>query len=103
MIVGEVAAEDPDTHGVEWLNYSDRMEVRPMPLRRSLTNLKREISDKNRWNHGDGPGAGPPEGGTKCRKATSRTARSLQTPPYGRNSTPKFAKTFDPHTKFRDH
>jgi len=32
---------------VEWLNYLDRAEVRPVPLPRSLTNLKREISEKN--------------------------------------------------------
>ena len=44
----KVAAEEPDTLGVEWLNYSDRMEARPMPLPRSLANLKREISEK-RW------------------------------------------------------
>ena len=33
---------------VEWLNYSDRTEVRAMPLPRSLANLKREISEK-KW------------------------------------------------------
>jgi len=44
----KVAAEEPDTHGVEWLNYSDRTEVRPMPLPRSLANLKREIAEK-KW------------------------------------------------------
>ena len=44
----KIAAEEPDTRGVEWLNYSDRMEVRPMPLRRSLMNLKREISEE-KW------------------------------------------------------
>jgi len=37
--------EEPDSHGVEWLFYSDRVEVRPIPLARSLTNLKREISE----------------------------------------------------------
>jgi len=44
----KIAAEEPDTHEVEWLNYSYRMEVRPMPLSRSLANLKREISEK-KW------------------------------------------------------
>ena len=44
----KVAAEEPDTRGVEWLNYSDRTEMRPMPLPRSLANLKREISEK-KW------------------------------------------------------
>jgi len=44
----KTAAEEPDTHGVEWLNYSDRTEVRKMPLPRSLANLKREISEK-KW------------------------------------------------------
>ena len=44
----KVAAEEPDTHGVEWLNYSDRTEVHPMSLPRSLANLKREISEK-KW------------------------------------------------------
>jgi len=40
------AAEEPDTHEVEWLNYSDRTEARAVPLPRSLANLKREISKK---------------------------------------------------------
>jgi len=44
----KIAAEEPDTGGVEWLNYSDRTEVRAMPLPRSLANLKREISEK-KW------------------------------------------------------
>jgi len=44
----KIAAEEPDTHGVEWLNYADRTEVRPMPLPRSLANLRREISEK-KW------------------------------------------------------
>jgi len=44
------AAEEPDTHGVEWLsyNYDGRSEVRAVPLPRSLANLKREISEK-KW------------------------------------------------------
>ena len=33
---------------MEWLSYSDRTEVRTMPLPRSLANLKREISEK-KW------------------------------------------------------
>ena len=44
----KVAAEEPDTRGMEWLNYSDRTEERQMPLPRSLANLKREISEK-KW------------------------------------------------------
>jgi len=44
----KIAAEEPDTRGVEWLNYSDRTEVWAMPLPRSLANLKREISEK-KW------------------------------------------------------
>jgi len=44
----KIAAEEPDTRGVEWLNYSDRTEVWVMPLPRSLANLKREISGK-KW------------------------------------------------------
>jgi len=47
----KIAAEEPDTRGVEWLSYSDRTEVRPMPLPRSLANLKREITDK-KWAEG---------------------------------------------------
>ena len=43
-----IVAEEPDTHGVEWLSYSDRTEVWAMPLPRSLANLKREISEK-KW------------------------------------------------------
>jgi len=44
----KIAAEEPDTHGVEWLNFSDLTEVRAIPLPRSLANLKREISEK-KW------------------------------------------------------
>jgi len=46
----KVAAEKPDTHGVEWQSYrhGDRTEVRAIPLPRSLANLKREISEK-KW------------------------------------------------------
>ena len=36
------------SRGVEWLSYSDRMEARPMPLPRSLANIKREITEK-KW------------------------------------------------------
>jgi len=68
------AAEEPDTHGVEWLNYSydGRMEVRAFPLPRPLTNLKREISEK-KWAEApvggrqdlqeEVPNAGKPEAG----------------------------------------
>ena len=41
------AAEEPDIRGVEWLSYSDGT-ARPMPIPRSLVNLKREISEK-KW------------------------------------------------------
>ena len=46
----KIAAEDPDTRGVEWLRYScgGRTEVRAMPLPHSLANLKREMSEK-KW------------------------------------------------------
>jgi len=44
----KIAAEEPDTRGVEWLSYSDRAEARAMPLPRSLANLIREISEK-KW------------------------------------------------------
>jgi len=46
----KIAAEEPDTHGVEWLNYDygSHAEVRAMPLPQSLANLKRDISEK-KW------------------------------------------------------
>ena len=44
----KIAAEEPDSRSVEWLNYSDRVEARAIPLPRSLTNLKRDISEK-KW------------------------------------------------------
>jgi len=28
----KIAAEEPDTRGVKWLSYSDRVEVRTIPL-----------------------------------------------------------------------
>jgi hypothetical protein len=40
----KLAAEEPNAHGVEWLQAG----ARPMPLPRSLTHLKREISEK-KW------------------------------------------------------
>jgi len=76
----KVAAEEPDTCGVEWLNYSDRTEALPMPLPRSLANLKRGISGKKRVEAGRWAGPGPPGRSTKCRKNTSRTARLLGVP-----------------------
>ena len=46
----KIAAEEPDTRGMEWLSYDygGRTEGRAMPLPRSLANLKREISEK-KW------------------------------------------------------
>jgi len=44
----KIAAEEPHTRGVEWLNYAydGRTEVGAMTLPRSLANLKQEISEK---------------------------------------------------------
>jgi len=39
-------ADEPDSHGAEWLQYADRYGGRPMTLPRSLAHLKREISEK---------------------------------------------------------
>jgi hypothetical protein len=52
-----LAAEEPDAHGVEWLGYADRYGRWPIPLPRSLANIKREISEKKwaearRWAEG---------------------------------------------------
>jgi len=44
----KIAAEKPDTRGVEWPNFPVRTEVRGAPLPRSLANLKWEISEK-KW------------------------------------------------------
>ena len=44
----KLAAEEPDTNGVEWLSFSDREGARAMPLPRSLAHLKREITEK-KW------------------------------------------------------
>jgi len=41
----KIAAEEPDTWGVEWMSYLDRLS---MSLPRSLAHLKREISEK-KW------------------------------------------------------
>jgi len=48
--LAKIGAEEADTHGMEWLNYSydGRSQVRAMPLPRSLANLKREILEK-KW------------------------------------------------------
>jgi len=70
----KIAAEEPDTRGVEWLNYSDRTEVRAMPLPRSLANLKREISEK-KWVDASGLGAGPPRRNTGCPRASGPMER----------------------------
>jgi len=78
----KLAAEEPDTHGVELLNYDygGRAEVRSTPLPRSLANLKREISEKKGRKPDGGQEAGPPGRSTKCQKATSQTARLLRVP-----------------------
>jgi len=44
----KIEAEKPETREVEWFSYSNRADVRAMPLPRSLANLKREISEK-KW------------------------------------------------------
>ena len=44
----KIAAEEPDTRRVEWQNYSDRSEVRAMPIPRSLANFNQEITEK-KW------------------------------------------------------
>jgi hypothetical protein len=43
----ELAADEPDAHGVEWL-YREYGGGRSMALPRSLANFKREISEK-KW------------------------------------------------------
>jgi len=42
----KLAADEPDSHGVEWLQYADRYGRRPMPL--PLAHLKRGVSEK-KW------------------------------------------------------
>jgi len=71
----KTAAEEPDTHGVEWLSYDydSQSEVWAMPLPRSLANLKREISEK-KWVEAE-----PPRRNTGYRKTRSRTARLQET------------------------
>jgi hypothetical protein len=44
----KLAAEEPDSHGVEWLGRADQYGRRLMPPPRSLANLKREISER-KW------------------------------------------------------
>jgi len=44
----KIVAEEPNTRGVQWLNYSDRPEALAMPLPGYLANHKREISEK-KW------------------------------------------------------
>jgi ribonuclease HI len=44
----KLAADEPDTQGCEGWTYSARPEERPMPLPRSLANIKREIAEK-KW------------------------------------------------------
>jgi len=52
-------ANEPDAHGVEWLDYKDPYGIvrkRLLPLPRSLANFKRDSSEKS----GRRPGTGPP-------------------------------------------
>jgi len=44
----ELAADEPNAHGVEWLTYVDGRGARAMPLPRSLAHLKRKSSEK-KW------------------------------------------------------
>jgi len=41
-----LAADEPDARGVEWVRFSDLYCSRPMPLRKSLAHLKRGVSEK---------------------------------------------------------
>jgi len=70
-----IAAEEPDPRGVEWLSFSDRTEARPTPLPRSLANLKREISQKKWAEARQWVGAEPLKRSTACRTAKSPTAQ----------------------------
>jgi len=67
------AAEDPDTHGVEWLSHTDQPGARAMPLHRSLAHLKRENTEK-KWAEAR-QWAGPPERNIRCRRAGGPTGR----------------------------
>jgi len=62
----KLAAEEPDAHGVEWLDYGDRCGGRPMTLPRSLANIRREISSERKW-------AEPAERSTECQRNSVRT------------------------------
>jgi ribonuclease HI len=42
----KLAADEPDSHGVEWLRRADQYGRRPMPPPRSLANFKWEISQE---------------------------------------------------------
>jgi ribonuclease HI len=44
----KLAADEPDAHGVEGWTRADRPEEQPIPLPRSLANIKREIAEK-KW------------------------------------------------------
>jgi len=44
----KLAADEPDSHGVEWLRHSDKYGGRRMSLPASLAHLKRRISEK-KW------------------------------------------------------
>jgi len=48
----KIAAEKPDSHGVELIRHSDKCGRRPTPLPASLAHLKRRISDK-KWKEVD--------------------------------------------------
>jgi len=71
----KIAAEEPDTHGVEWQSYSDRAEARAMPLPRSLANLKREISEKKWAEARQWAGGRTSEAGYRMPKSQDRTAQ----------------------------
>ena len=79
----KIAAEMPDTLGVEWLNYSDRAEARAIPLPQSRPNLKREISERS--------GGGRPVGGGPTSKATYQLPASQKPDSTVAGSTKRLA------------
>jgi len=77
----EIAAEEPDSRGVECLSYLDRVEVRTMPLPRFLAHLKREISQKkrveaHRWPWAGGRSSKKKYRNAKCQKPDGTVAGS---------------------------
>ena len=71
----KIAAEEPDTRGVEWLSYWTERKCGRYRSRGPLPTSSGKSRRRSGWKRASGLGAGLPRGNIRCRKARGQTAR----------------------------